>query len=195
MMDSPHANDPSGAPVPGSNPTAATANPSENGKADLRDVVAELSERAQTISRDASGRIASAMRDVIGTSAGLAGFAVESARDLVQFMVRRGQMTAAEGDRLMREADAAQRKRSPARTAARPSGKEPSVPAKPAAKVAAKASANVASKASPKPPARTGTKAAAKTTAKQEARATPSSAKPAAKPKLAAKSATAKKKK
>lgn len=191
MMDSPHANDPSGAPVPGSNPTAATANPSENGKADLRDVVAELSERAQTISRDASGRIASAMRDVIGTSAGLAGFAVESARDLVQFMVRRGQMTAAEGDRLMREADAAQRKRSPARTAARPSGKEPSVPAKPAAK----ASANVASKASSKPPARTGTKAAAKTTAKQEARATPSSAKPAAKPKLAAKSATAKKKK
>lgn len=191
MMDSPHANDPSGAPVPGSNPTAATANPSENGKADLRDVVAELSERAQTISRDASGRIASAMRDVIGTSAGLAGFAVESARDLVQFMVRRGQMTAAEGDRLMREADAAQRKRSPARTAARPSGKEPSVPAKPAAK----ASANVASKASSKPPARTGTKAAAKTTAKQEPRATPSSAKPAAKPKLAAKSATAKKKK
>jgi hypothetical protein len=189
MMDSPHANDPSGAPVPGSNPTAATANPSENGKADLRDVVAELSERAQTISRDASGRIASAMRDVIGTSAGLAGFAVESARDLVQFMVRRGQMTAAEGDRLMREADAAQRKRSPARTAARPSGKEPSVPAKPAAK----ASANVASKASSKPPARTGTKAAAKTTAKQEPRATPSSAKPAAKPKLAAKSATAKK--
>ncbi len=37
------------------------------------------------------------MKDVIGAAAGIAGFAIESARDLVQYMVRRGQMTPEEG--------------------------------------------------------------------------------------------------
>ena len=33
------------------------------------------------------------MRDVISAGAGITGFAIESARDLVQYMVKRGQMT------------------------------------------------------------------------------------------------------
>ena len=53
------------------------------------------------------------MKDVISAAAGIAGFAIESARDLVQYMVRRGQMTPEEGERLIREAEAAHEKRSP----------------------------------------------------------------------------------
>lgn len=72
------------------------------------------------ISQEAGTKIASAMKDVIGTAAGLAGFAVESARDLVQFMVRRGQMTQDEADRLIREAEEAHgRRASTQREAAR----------------------------------------------------------------------------
>ena len=51
-----------------------------------------------------------ALRDVIGAAAGLTAFAVESARDLVQYMVRRGQMTQEEADKLIREAEEAKRK-------------------------------------------------------------------------------------
>jgi len=69
--------------------------------------MAEMAERAQQISQEAGTKIAAAMKDVIGAAAGLAGFAVESARDLVQFMVRRGQMTQDEADKLIREAESA----------------------------------------------------------------------------------------
>jgi len=82
-------------------------------RADVRDVVAELAERAQVISQEAGAKVSAAMRDVVGAAAGIAGFAIESARDLVQYMVRRGQMTPEEGERLIREAEAAQEKRSP----------------------------------------------------------------------------------
>lgn len=78
---------------------------------DARDAIAELTERAQEISLEAGSRVAIAMKDVISAAAGLAGFAVESARDLVQFMVRRGQMTQDEGDRLLRDAELAHSKR------------------------------------------------------------------------------------
>src|SRR4051794_4401385 len=76
-----------------------------------RDAMAEMAERAQAISQEAGTKIAAAMQDVIGTAAGLAGFAVESARDLVQYMVRRGQMTQDEADKLIKEAEEAQGKR------------------------------------------------------------------------------------
>jgi len=72
-----------------------------------------MTARAQEISQEAGSRMASAMRDVIGAAAGLTGFAIESARDLVQYMVRRGQMTQDEADKLLREAEEAQARRKP----------------------------------------------------------------------------------
>ena len=78
---------------------------------DARDAIAELTERAQEISQEAGSKVAIAMKDVISAAAGIAGFAVESARDLVSFMVRRGQMTQDEADKLMREAESAHTKR------------------------------------------------------------------------------------
>jgi len=78
---------------------------------DARDAIAELTERAQEISLEAGTKVSEAMRDVISAAAGIAGFAVESARDLIQYMVRRGQMTPEEGDKLLRDAEVAHRKR------------------------------------------------------------------------------------
>jgi polyhydroxyalkanoate synthesis regulator phasin len=75
------------------------------------DTMVELTARARAISHDAGAKVTSAMRDMISAAAGIAGFAVESARDLVQYMVRRGQMTADEAERLIKEAEAAHLKR------------------------------------------------------------------------------------
>ena len=88
--------------------------------ADVRDTVAEMAARAQEISLEAGSKIAAAMKDVIGAAAGLTGFALESARDLVQYMVRRGQMTQDEADKLLREVEGSQGPRRPAPPAARP---------------------------------------------------------------------------
>jgi len=90
---------------------------------DARDAIAELTERAQEISQEAGSKVAIAMKDVISAAAGIAGFAVESARDLVTFMVRRGQMTQDEGDKLMREAEASHSKR-PAAERKKPTASE-----------------------------------------------------------------------
>jgi polyhydroxyalkanoate synthesis regulator phasin len=87
--------------------------------ADMRDTVAEMAERAQLISQEAGSKVSSAMKDVISAAAGLAGFAIESARDLVQYMVRRGQMTQEEADKLIREAEDAHGKK-PASEKGRP---------------------------------------------------------------------------
>jgi hypothetical protein len=81
--------------------------------ADVRDTVAEMAARAQEISLEAGSKIAAAMKDVIGAAAGLTGFALESARDLVQYMVRRGQMTQDEADKLIREVEDSQGPRRP----------------------------------------------------------------------------------
>ena len=78
---------------------------------DARDAIAELTERAQEISLEAGTKVSEAMRDVVSAAAGIAGFAVESARDLISYMVRRGQMTPEEGDKLLREAEVAHNKR------------------------------------------------------------------------------------
>jgi len=72
-----------------------------------------MAARAHEISLEAGSKMAAAMKDVINAAAGLTGFAVESARDLVQYMVRRGQMTQDEADKLIREAEEAHGKRNP----------------------------------------------------------------------------------
>lgn len=78
---------------------------------DARDAIAELTERAQEISREAGSKVSEAMKDVISAAAGISGFAVESARDLISYMVRRNQMMPEEGDKLLREAELAHNKR------------------------------------------------------------------------------------
>jgi len=93
--------------------------------ADVKDTVAEMAAKAHEISLEAGSKMAAAMKDVIGAAAGLTGLVIESARDLLQYMVRRGQMTQEEADKLMREVEASHAKRKPptppASMAARPS--------------------------------------------------------------------------
>lgn len=142
---------------------------------DAQDAIAELTERAQEISREAGSKVSAAMKDVISAAAGIAGFAVESARDLVQYMVRRGQMTPEEGDKLLREAEAAHSRR-PAAERKRPTATEVQTKERAIARAkaaAAREQAMIAHQAARTPAARA---AAAK-----------KAAKPAAKPKSAAK--------
>jgi hypothetical protein len=100
-----------GSPPPAA-PTPPKRSPGHRG-ADVRDTVAEMAAKAAEISQEAGSKMAAAMKDVISAAAGLSGFAIESARDLVQYMVRRGQMTQEEADKLIREAEAADAKRNP----------------------------------------------------------------------------------
>lgn len=76
--------------------------------ADVKDTVAEMTAKAHEISLEAGSKMAAAMKDVVNAAAGLTGFVLESARDLVQYMVRRGQMTQEEADKLIRQAEDAQ---------------------------------------------------------------------------------------
>ncbi|HEX9564557.1 MAG TPA: putative porin, partial [Gemmatimonadaceae bacterium] len=117
---------------------------------DVRDTVAELAARAHEISLEAGSKMSGALRDVIGAAAGITAFAIESARDLVQYMVRRGQMTQEEADKLIREAEEANAKRpkatpraeaqtraapkAPVKARAAPKPKPPVTARKPAAK-------------------------------------------------------------
>ena len=111
---------------------------------------------------EAGSKMAAAMKDVINAAAGISSFAMESARDLVQYMVRRGQMTQEEADKLIREVEEATSKRK----AIRPPAAEPEKPAakaaapKPAAKKPAVAKAP-AKKVAAKPPAKAPAKKAA----------------------------------
>jgi polyhydroxyalkanoate synthesis regulator phasin len=84
--------------------------------ADVKDTVAEMAAKAHEISLEAGSKMAAAMKDVIGAAAGLTGLVLESARDLLQYMVRRGQMTQDEADKLMREVEASHAKRKPVAT-------------------------------------------------------------------------------
>lgn len=99
--------------------------------------MADLAARAQVISQEANAKVTAAMREVLSTASGAAGFAVESARDLVQYLVRRGQMTAEEGERLVREAEGAHAKRS-GKKGAKPAAKQPAAKAAAAKKPKAK---------------------------------------------------------
>jgi hypothetical protein len=105
--------------------------------------VAEMAARAHEISLEAGSKMAAAMKDVINAAAGLTGFAVESARDLVQYMVRRGQMTQDEADKLIREAEEAHGKRNPGAILPRPVSAPPVAPPRPAPKPADKPVATV----------------------------------------------------
>src|SRR5688572_31247645 len=95
---------------PAAPPPPPKRSPGHRGQ-DVRDTVAELAQRAHEISLEAGSKMSGALRDVIGAAAGLTAFAIESARDLVQYMVRRGQMTQEEADKLIREAEEANSKR------------------------------------------------------------------------------------
>ena len=75
--------------------------------ADARDTAAEMAQRAHEISIEAGSKMAGAMREVIGAAAGFSPFAIESARDLINYMVRRGQMGQEEADVLIQQAEAA----------------------------------------------------------------------------------------
>jgi hypothetical protein len=185
-------------PVGGETPAATTPprrSPGHRGQ-DVRDTVAEMAARAHEISLEAGSKMAAAMKDVINAAAGLTGFAVESARDLVQYMVRRGQMTQDEADKLIREAEEAHGKRNPGfvppprrpdptadHSAIRPVPKpveKPTLVATPAAPAAPKA---VAAKApAPKAPARKTAAAAKKPAPTKGAVKRPAVAKASAKP-------------
>lgn len=91
------------APTP---PPPPRRGPGHRGQ-DVRDTMAEMAAKAHEISLEAGSKMAATMREVIGAAAGLTAFAIESARDLVQYMVRRGQMTSDEADKLMREVEEA----------------------------------------------------------------------------------------
>ena len=142
---------------------------------DVRDTVAEMTAKAHEISLEAGSRMAAAMKDVIGAAAGLSAFSIESARDLVQYMVRRSQMAQDEADKLIAAAEVAYAKKH--------KGKLP--PAKPAAAPAKAAPAKAA-------PAKAAAKSVAKPVAKK-APAKPASKKPAAKKAPASKKPAAKK--
>ncbi len=138
---------------------------------DVRDTVAEMTAKAQEISLEAGSKMAAAMKDVIGAAAGLTGFVAESARDLVQYMVRRGQMTQEEADKLIRDVEEHHGKRKPS-GASRPSAPAKSAAHKPAAKHAPAHKAKpVAKKAAAKKPA-----------AKKAAKKAPAKKPPAKKP-------------
>ncbi|MBC7789751.1 MAG: hypothetical protein H7Z74_07380 [Anaerolineae bacterium] len=165
--------------------------PSGHRGADVRDTVAEMAARAQEISLEAGSKIAAAMKDVINAAAGVTGFATESARDLVQYMIRRGQMTQDEGEKLLREAEDANSKRpASTRVAVRPdAAKAPEAPVKTAPVIASSPSASVTSVAresAPKPAPRPAVKVGAQAKTKP---VTSPTAKSAAKKQVARKPA------
>jgi len=155
MVDKSQSSDGTATPAPSVTSAPAAAVPARRGPghrgADMRDTVAEMAERAQLISQEAGSKVAAAMKDVISAGAGIAGFAIESARDLVQYMVRRGQMTPEEADKLIREAEAAHEKR-PASEKVRPTASK--IAAERAAVAKAEAAARAAAQAAAMPPFR-----------------------------------------
>ena len=191
----PAAETPAAAATP---PVPPRRSPGHRG-ADVRDTVAEMAAKAQEISQEAGSKMAAAMKDVINAAAGIAGFAVESARDLVQYMVRRGQMTQEEADKLIREAEAAQvgrppvAPRAPAKTAAttepepvRAAVAPAAAPARPSMPTAVASPAPAARPSTP--PARPSAPAA-KAASAPPAKKAAAPAKPAAASKAAAKKA------
>ena len=163
-----------GAPVPPGTPGAPPPRRGPGHRShDVRDTVAEMALKAQEISLEAGSKMAAAMKDVINAAAGITGFAVESARDLVQYMVRRGQMTQDEADKLIREAEEAQKGRKPV---AKPVA---AAAAKPAAAAARPVEARAAEP--PRRAAEPAKKAHSKPAAKASAKSKPAAKKPAGK--------------
>jgi hypothetical protein len=94
-----------------------------------------MTEKAQQLSLEAGSKVSGAMKDVIYAAAGMTGFAIESARDLLQYMVRRGQMRNEEAEKLLREVEEAHATRKPGtpHPAPRPAAPYSPKPAAPAA--------------------------------------------------------------
>lgn len=122
-----------------------------------------MAAKAHEISLEAGSKMAAAMKDVVNGAAGITGFVVESARDLVQFMVRRGQMTQEEADKLMREAEDFQSKR-------KPRGSAPAKPSKAGGKTASHKPAKAKPAARTKKPSKPAPKAKSKAKAKSSAK-------------------------
>ena len=173
--------------------------------ADVRDTVAEMAAKAHEISMEAGSKMAAAMKEVIGAAAGLSIFTLESARDLVQYMVRRSQMTQEEADKLIRDAEDAwskkhKGKKPPPRLEAKPKPVLKPIPyslpkAAPPSVLPHKSGAAVLKKVAPHKPAKPAAKPAAKKAAAKKPAAKKAVKKPAAKKpaKKAAKPAAKKK--
>ena len=185
MAENEKAVEPASTPSDGSGPTPPKRSPGHRG-ADVKDTVAEMAAKAHEISLEAGSKMAAAMKDVVNAAAGLSGFVIESARDLVQYMVRRGQMTQEEADKLIRQVEEHQPKRkaapppplmkaasAPPRPMPAPVSHAKPAPLKPQAKAAKPASKPAAKKAAP----------AKKAPAKKVAPKKPAAKKPAAKSK------------
>lgn len=106
MPDSPQADDSQTDAETPAAPPAPRRGPGHRA-ADARDTAAEMAARAHEISLEAGSKMAGAMREVIGAAAGLSEFAIESARDLIHYMVRRGQMAQEEAEHLIAAAEGA----------------------------------------------------------------------------------------
>jgi Tfp pilus assembly protein FimV len=152
---------------------------------DVRDAVAEMAAKAAEISMEAGSKMAAAMKDVINAAAGLTGFAIESARDVVQFMVRRGQMTQDEADKLLHGVEEAWSKKH--------KGAKPPLKAEAPAAKAAVAKAAVAAKPTHAPAHKPASHAAHKPAAKHVPAKKAAPAKKAPAKKTPAKKAPAKK--
>jgi hypothetical protein len=164
-----------------------------------------MTEKAQQLSLEAHSKVAGAMKDVIYAAAGMTGFAIESARDLLQYMVRRGQMRNEEAEKLLREVEEAHSTRKPGtpHPAPRPSTPAPPKPPAPIVpppqfKAPVPHSAAILAQAAPKPHEKFVGKSVAKSLAKAAGKSAQTATKPAAKSaptktaKPAAKSAPAK---
>lgn len=179
---------PAAAAVPGAVvPPAPRRGPGHRG-ADVRDTVAEMTEKAQQLSLEAHSKVAGAMKDVIYAAAGMTGFAIESARDLVQYMVRRGQMRNEEADKLLRDVEEAHATRKPGtpHPAPRPSTPAPPKPPAPIVpppqfKAPVPHSAAILAQAAPKPHEKFVGKSVAKSLAKAAGKSAQAATKPAAK--------------
>ena len=178
MAENDKASGPAPVAADGAPATPPKRSPGHRG-ADVKDTVAEMAAKAHEISLEAGSKMAAAMKDVVNAAAGLSGFVLESARDLVQYMVRRGQMTQEEADKLIRQVEEHQPKRKAA---------PPPPPAKPApAPHAAPSHAAPSHAAHPHAPASHAKPAPAKAPAKHAKPAAKAAHKPA--PKHAAKKA------
>jgi hypothetical protein len=141
-------------------------------------------QKAHEISLEAGSKMATTMKDVIFAAAGLAPFAAESARDLVNYMVRRGQMGAEEAERIRRDIEAAAEKRGTKMAPKPPQKDEPRAPSPFARPIAT---------TSPQRPMATSPAATAPASAAKKEVAKPSSAAPVAKKAPAAKKVVKKK--
>jgi len=200
MANAVNHHDPHVAPGATSAAPALLAQPQrrgEAGHAESRDSLNELLERSRAIARQAATTLVTAFKEVMADPAVAGGFAVESARDLVQYLLRRGELSPADAERLLKVAESSAQ-RSPAKRVApaKPVPAKP-IPAKPAPTkpVAAKP---VAAKPVATKPVATKPVAVKAGPAKPAVKASPAkrAAKPAAaarKPAPAAKKGTAKK--